>query len=133
MIDEIEAALDAGNVFSKPVQPHTNTADLREDLPLNEFHGRHTALDIDDIEFGPLLRNSNPPEHFDDHIFGLFCHYKASAPEMISINSLVICAWRWRLYLIDSLLIMSPALRVALSMALIRAPCSEAAFSRSPR
>src|SRR6478672_8237043 len=28
---------------------------------------------------------------------------------------------------------MSPALRVALSMALMRAPCSEAAFSRRPR
>ena len=41
----------------------------------------------------------------------------ASAPEMISISSLVMLAWRWRLYRIVSLLIMSPALRVALSIA----------------
>ncbi len=44
-------------------------------------------------------------------------HQRASAPEMISISSLVIWAWRVRLYWIVRLLIMSPALRVALSMA----------------
>ncbi len=43
----------------------------------------------------------------------------ASAPEMISISSLVIWAWRERLYCRLSAAIMSPALRVALSMALI--------------
>ncbi len=44
-------------------------------------------------------------------------HQSASAPEMISISSLVICAWRVRLYWMVRSLIMSPALRVALSMA----------------
>ncbi len=48
--------------------------------------------------------------------------YSASAPEMISTSSVVIAAWRWRLYLIDNLLIMSPALRVALSIAVIWTP-----------
>ena len=38
---------------------------------------------------------------------------------MISTSSVVIAAWRWRLYWIDSVLIMSPALRVALSIAVI--------------
>src|SRR4029079_13942761 len=60
-------------------------------------------------------------------------HHSASAPEMISISSLVIIAWRVRLYLMVCLRIMSPALRVALSIALMRAPCSEAAFSKSAR
>ena len=46
----------------------------------------------------------------------------ASAPEMISISSLVICAWRVRLYLSVCRRIMSPALRVALSIADICAP-----------
>ena len=61
-----------------------------------------------------------------------FCHLaflvpirvrqSASAPEMISMSSLVIMAWRVRLYFSVSLSIISPALRVALSMALICAP-----------
>jgi hypothetical protein len=38
---------------------------------------------------------------------------------MISISSLVICAWRVRLYWMLRARIMSPALRVALSMAVI--------------
>ncbi len=49
-------------------------------------------------------------------------NYSASAPEIISTNSVVMAAWRWRLYLIESLLIMSPALRVALSIAVICDP-----------
>ena len=38
---------------------------------------------------------------------------------MISMSSVVIAAWRVRLYWIDRRLIMSPALRVALSIAVI--------------
>ncbi len=49
-------------------------------------------------------------------------NHSASAPEMISISSLVICAWRVRLYLSVCRRIMSPALRVALSIADICAP-----------
>src|SRR5262245_60431729 len=63
----------------------------------------------------------------------LLSGYSASAPEMISVNSLVIIAWRERLYCKVCFLIISPALREALSIALIRAPCSEAAFSRRAR
>ena len=47
------------------------------------------------------------------------CGYSASAPEIISISSLVIWAWRARLYCSSSESIISPALRVALSMAVI--------------
>src|SRR3546814_461739 len=60
-----------------------------------------------------------------------WCRYSASAPAIISISSVVIAAWRLRLYWMVSLLISSPALRVALSMAVIDAPCSEAEFSSS--
>src|SRR3546814_14311523 len=42
----------------------------------------------------------------------LFAIYSASAPEMISTSSVVIAAWRVRLYWIDRRLILSPALRV---------------------
>src|SRR5262249_15890137 len=63
----------------------------------------------------------------------LVSDYSASAPEMISISSLVIIAWRVRLYMSVCLRIISPALRVALSIALMRAPCSDAAFSNNAR
>src|SRR5690606_18176775 len=57
--------------------------------------------------------------------------HRASAPAMISMSSVVIAAWRLRLYWMVSLLISSPALRVALSIAVIDAPCSLAWFSSS--
>src|SRR3546814_1249488 len=57
--------------------------------------------------------------------------YIASLAEIISIRSPVIAAWRVRLYTSVRRLIMSPALRVALSIAVMRAPCSLAAFSSS--
>src|SRR5712671_1398111 len=60
-------------------------------------------------------------------------HQIASAPEIISISSLVIIAWRLRLYCNVRRSITSPALRVAESIALMRAPCSDAAFSRRAR
>ena len=56
--------------------------------------------------------------------------YNASAPETISISSLVMAAWRARLFCSVSRLIRSVALRVALSMAVIRAACSPASVSR---
>ena len=57
----------------------------------------------------------------------------ASAPEMISMSSLVIEAWRERFICRVSFLIMSPALRVALSIAVICEPKKLAAFSSSAR
>jgi len=48
---------------------------------------------------------------------------------MISISSLVMTALTRTLYSMVRSSIISPAFRVALSMADIRAPCSEAAFS----
>jgi len=55
--------------------------------------------------------------------------YSASAPAIISMSSVVIAAWRLRLYWMVSFWISSPALRVALSIAVIDAPCSLAEFS----
>src|ERR1700753_591483 len=52
---------------------------------------------------------------------------------MISTSSVVIAAWRVRLYSMVSRLIMSPALRVALSIAVMRETCSDAAFSSIAR
>ena len=52
---------------------------------------------------------------------------------MISTSSVVIAACLVRLYWIVRRLIMSPALRVALSIAVIRLPCSDAAFSSRAR
>src|SRR5438552_2238819 len=62
-----------------------------------------------------------------------FLHQSASAPEMISISSLVIIACRVRLYCSVRLSITSPALRVAESIAAILAPNSPATFSSSAR
>jgi len=57
----------------------------------------------------------------------------ASAPPMISISSLVMAAWRARLKSSVSLSIMSLALFVAASMAVMRAPCSDATDSSNAR
>jgi len=55
--------------------------------------------------------------------------YTDSAPATISVSSVVITAWRCRLYLIVSLLIMSVALLVAESIAVMREACSLVMFS----
>jgi len=52
--------------------------------------------------------------------------FKALAPPMISISSVVIAAWRARLYCSVSRSIISDAFLVAESMAVMRAPSSEA-------
>jgi hypothetical protein len=52
--------------------------------------------------------------------------FNASAPPMISMSSVVIAAWRARLYCKVSLLIISEAFLVAESMAVMRAPSSDA-------
>src|SRR5262249_24541885 len=58
---------------------------------------------------------------------------RASAPPMISISSLVMAAWRARLYVRVSLSIASLAFLVAESMAVMRAPNSEAIDSSKAR
>src|SRR5690606_12572072 len=60
-------------------------------------------------------------------------HFSASAPETISINSLVMYAWRARLYCSVYLAMSSPEFLVAFSMATIRAACSEATDSSRAR
>src|SRR5688572_30627345 len=60
-------------------------------------------------------------------------YFRDSAPDTISISSFVMTAWRVRLYVSDRLAIMSEALLVAFSMALMRAPCSLATLSSRER
>lgn len=60
-------------------------------------------------------------------------HHNAAAPETISMISRVIAAWRTRFMFSVSEDIRSPALFVAASMAVMRAPCSEAIDSSSAR
>src|SRR5262249_44708100 len=55
--------------------------------------------------------------------------YTAAAPAMISISSVVILAWRGRFIWMVRALIRSPALRVALSMAVICEAKKPASFS----
>ena len=56
--------------------------------------------------------------------------HNAEAPETISIISLVMAAWRTRFMFRVSEEIKSPAFFEAASIAVIRAPCSEATDSR---
>ena len=58
---------------------------------------------------------------------------RASAPPTISISSLVIAAWRARLYCERQLTIISLAFLVAFSIAVMRAPNSEAIDSSRAR
>ncbi len=86
-------------------------------------------LDVDDgaDDLGDLARAR------DGVRFGLYLSgsedQSASAPAMISISSVVIWAWRLRLYCKVRALMRSPALRVALSMAPICAAKKLAWFS----
>ena len=57
--------------------------------------------------------------------YAIFPKDMASLAPFVGLPFIVtgcIAAWRWRLYLIDRRLIMSPALRVALSIAVIWLP-----------
>ena len=89
-----------------------------------ELHVHHRAHHLGDAALLVAFRHG---------VHGIHSNHSASAPEMISISSLVIMAWRVRLYCSVSLSITSPALRVAESMALILAPISPATFSSSAR
>src|SRR5207249_1368901 len=60
-------------------------------------------------------------------------YFSASAPLTISINSLVMAAWRARLYSRESRPMISVAFLVAESIAVMRAPCSLASDSSSAR
>ncbi|GAF25605.1 transcriptional regulators [Moorella thermoacetica Y72] len=83
-----------------------------------EFDVNHRANNLDHLSFVqtcPLL------------------YFKASAPATISRISLVMAAWRARLKDRVNLSIISAAFLVALSMAVIRAPCSLALASRRAR
>ena len=57
----------------------------------------------------------------------------AAAPETISMISRVMLAWRMRFMLSVSVWISSPAFFEAESIAVMRAPCSDATDSRSAR
>src|SRR5882672_9784025 len=59
--------------------------------------------------------------------------YRAEAPETISMISLVMAAWRMRFMFRVSEEIKSPAFFEAASIAVIRAPCSEATDSSRAR
>jgi hypothetical protein len=75
--------------------------DLRQNLPDARFHCRHAHLDVS--EFGMRALDCPPyrAEMFQDQVLRFFGHasayHTASAPEMISMSSLVIWAWRDRL------------------------------------
>jgi len=93
------------------------------------FEARNARFKLGNVQFRPLLRRADTAQMLQDDAVYVFSHqlsreksYSASAPEMISISSLVIIAWRVRLYLSVCLRIISPALRVALSIADICAP-----------
>src|SRR4029453_11575523 len=104
---------------------------------------RHQQRGVDLGQLGGLERDVdhraddlNDASHRVGRIIGSShgCYpLRASAPPMISSSSLVIAAWRARLYWRVSRPIISPALRVALSIALMRAPSSDAVDSSTAR
>src|SRR5690606_16985101 len=104
---------------------------LSRGLLLRRFRdlARWQAVGLGAIAPGPLLLALFPRGFLRRH--GLVRSaadqpLSASAPPMISISSGVIAAWRGRLYCSVSEPIMSPAFYVAESMAVMRAPSSEA-------
>src|SRR5512143_3997957 len=89
-----------------------------------ELHVHHRADDLGDLAALNVRRG---------HVCLSGSYLSASAPLTISMSSFVTAAWRARLYWRGSIEIISSAFFVADSMALMRAPCSEAADSRRAR
>ena len=87
-------------------------------VSFRELHVDHRTDDLDHATFYLLVHSRSTP-------------YSSSAwaPETISMSSLVMAAWRVRLYTSVRCLIMSWAFFVAASIAVIRAACSAAAES----
>src|SRR6266478_5694252 len=96
-----------------------------------KFHVHHRPDHLRDLAH--FRRFVNRYSHWDLFALTQRGHFSASAPETISISSLVIDAWRARLYWSESRPIISLALLVAESIAVIRAPCSDASDSSSAR
>src|SRR5215208_2368648 len=153
-MSHIKSSLDGVETLLDPVDPPRLTRNLRLEMPNLSHDVAHCGLergysrfDLDHLTFDLVDRTPDVPKVLHDDVVWFISHginlanldanshqrHSASAPEMISISSLVIMAWRVRLYLSVCSRIISPALRVALSMAVMRAPCSDAAFSSKAR
>ena len=108
------------------------------DLALGKLavHGRSGHLH-DFADALPLFIKPQTVRPWDSSIHILPSHSHlysaAAAPLTTSMISLVMLAWRTRFMYSVSLSIMSPALEVAASMAVMRAACSAAADSSSAR
>ena len=100
--DQIEAALDARQALVEAIHPLVRRAKQHKDLSLMLLESRKPGLEVRDVELDAFLRSSDAPEMLKHEIGGFVGHgtsayHSASAPEMISISSFVIMAWRERL------------------------------------
>ena len=104
LIDTVETPALDGNL-------RLHVSHLCHDVPERSFKSRDAGLEIRDIGEHLLLPAPQELELFHDQVCGfvghdlnlvpfsrkIHAHHSASAPEMISISSLVIIAWRVRL------------------------------------
>jgi len=111
-LNEIEAPFYSPESLLKSVHPLFHRTQESQNLPLHLFEGRDAAFDIDEIELKSVNNPPDVPKVLNNNIARLVSHkcqsnptrlqmlcanHTASAPEMISISSLVIIAWRVRL------------------------------------
>ena len=114
---EIQAPLDATKPLVKSIHALAHGTQENQGLSLHLLQCRYATLDVGQVELGSLLRRTNATKHLEKYVVPVFDHgsyssnpgtgpmlalggthvYSASAPEMISISSLVIMAWRVRL------------------------------------
>ncbi len=139
LFDAAKAFFDTIDVASLAGNLRLQMTDLSHDVAHRAFKSRDPTFHHAHIGLQSIDDPADVSNVLKHEIFSLLCHaailsrqmsvsksaglsHSASAPEMISISSLVIIAWRERLYVSVCRRIMSPALRVALSIADICAP-----------
>jgi hypothetical protein len=104
---KLEASLDAAQALVHAVEAARMSGELNLYIRDVGFDRRHAKLQVSDVERHLVNSTTNMPEMFQNQILDFVCHHarpiaassyhSASAPEIISISSLVIIAWRVRL------------------------------------
>ena len=111
MLDAVETSFDPVDSPRLACDLRLKMADLSHHMPHRGFERSDTRLELSYVRFNLIHHPSDVPQVLKDNVARLVSHtanlvgmltestrhYTASAPEMISISSLVIIAWRVRL------------------------------------
>jgi hypothetical protein len=88
-VDQIKSPLDTSQPFVKPVHPLRHGSEQDENLPGYLFQCGYAALEIGNVEFGPLLRRADAPEHFQNQVVCLFRHRRYRFPTRAILTDVI--------------------------------------------